>query len=81
MYHVNSLKKLQGGIFNKANLSPDLVVLHKKNDTSEPHSLHWANTLHILEVTPHDNAVCDGENMPRLVVGGEHPMILPCVHL
>ena len=28
-YHVNDPKRLQGGVMNWANLSPDLVVLHK----------------------------------------------------
>ena len=69
-YHVNSPGKLQGGIFNKANLSPDLVVLHKAYNTKSS-SLHWANALHVLEVKPYGNAVCDGGDMPRLIVDGE----------
>jgi len=78
-YHINNPRKLQGGVFNKSNLSPDLVVLHKEYDTAKPNSLHWANALHVLEVKPHDNAICDGEHMPRLVVGGEHATNLSCI--
>jgi len=69
-YHVNNTRKLQGGIFNKANLSPDLVVLHK-DCNPKSNSLHWANALHVLEVKPYGNAICDGGDMPRLIVNGE----------
>jgi len=78
-YHVNNPRKLQGGVFNKSNLSPDLVVLHEEYDTTKPNSVHWANALHVLEVKPHDNAICDGEHMPRLVVAGEHATSSSCV--
>ena len=77
-YHVHSPKKLQGGVFNKANPSPDLVVLHKKCNTTKPDSLHWANALQILEVKPHGNAICDGEGMPRLVVDDKCVMTSSC---
>ena len=70
-YHVSNAKKFQGGIFNKADLSPDLVVLHEKCGNN-PTGVHWANALHILEVKPQGTAICDGRNMPRLVVNGEH---------
>ena len=33
--------------------------------------LHWANALHILEVKPYDSAICDGLNIPRLIVDGK----------
>jgi len=69
-YRVNDPKKLRGGIFNNSDLSPDLIALH--NGCDEEDSLHWANPLHILEVKPHNNALCDGKDMPRLVVDGEH---------
>jgi len=71
IYRVNSTTKLQGGIFNKANLSPDLVVLHK-DCVPKPDTLHWANALHVLEVKPHGGAICDGKGMPKLVVNGEY---------
>ena len=71
-YNINSPRKLQGGVSNKSNLSPDLVVLHEEYDTTKPNSVHWANALHVLEVKPHDIAMCDGEDIPRLVLGGEH---------
>ena len=69
-YHVNDPKKLRGGVINKSNLSPDIVVLHKDCRPSIE-NLHWANPLHILEVKPYDNAICDGLDVPRLVVGGK----------
>jgi hypothetical protein len=74
-YYVNDPKHLKGGMMNKKGLSPDLVLLHK--DRPHPHrggnkSLHWANPLHVLEVKPYDNALCDGGNIPRLVVDGKH---------
>ena len=70
-YRVNDTRKLQGGMFNKFHLSPDLIALHNGCDLSKGHSLHWANPLHVLEVKPYDNALCDGKDMPRLVVDGE----------
>ena len=127
-YHVNNPKSLRGGVINKVNLTPDLVVLHKdcplptasappkegeslknsksnngktknsraKNsrskytepgdtkpedtqpegtkpkDTKPSDRLHWANALHILEVKPYDNTICDGQYIPRLIVDGKH---------
>jgi len=72
-YHINDPKRLRGGVINKANLSPDLVVLHTDCRLSAGEGgLHWANPLHILEVKPHGSALCDGNNMPRLVVDGKH---------
>jgi len=70
-YHVNDPKKLRGGVFNKFNLSPDLVLLHDECQPSEKEDLHWANPLHILEVKPYDNALCDGTRLPRLVIDGQ----------
>ena len=69
-YRVNHLNHIMGGVMNKKNLSPDLVLLDK-NFPNTNKSLHWANPLHVLEVKPHDNAICDGKNMPRLVVDGK----------
>jgi len=79
-YHVNSTKKLQGGIFNKADLSPDLVVLHEDCDP-DSNNLHWANALHVLEVKPYGNAICDGKDMPRLIVDGEQATSSTCTRL
>ena len=79
-YRVNDPKKLRGGIFNKSDLSPDLIALDEGLDkASKGENLHWANPLHILEVKPHDNALCDGSTMPRLVVDGEHTENFFCV--
>jgi len=79
-YHINNPKKLQGGIFNKADLSPDLVVLHE-GCKPELNNLHWANALHVLEVKPYGNAICDGGDMPRLVVDGESATSSTCTRL
>ena len=71
-YRVNDPYRISGGVMNKSGLSPDLVLL----DKDLPHtnaSLHWANPLHVLEVKPHDTAICDGKNMPRLVMNGKCP--------
>jgi hypothetical protein len=73
-YHVNDPTRLRGGVINKAGLSPDLVALHKDCPTPEKERPHWANPLHILEVKPYDNSICDGKNMPRLLVDGERAM-------
>jgi hypothetical protein len=70
-YRVNDPKKLRGGIFNKFNLSPDLVLLHDDCQPSKQ-DFHWANPLHILEVKPYDNALCDGTNIPELVIDGKY---------
>ena len=70
-YRVNDPKKLRGGVFNKFHLSPDLVLLHNECRPSEEEDLHWANPLHILEVKPYDNALCDGTTVPRLVIDGQ----------
>jgi hypothetical protein len=69
--HVNDPKKLRGGVFGKANLTPDLITLHKECHPSEGGTLHWANPLHILEVKRSDNSISDGTGMPNLVVDGK----------
>ena len=69
-YHINDPHRLKGGVMNKNHLSPDLVLLHQSRARPEG-PLHWANPLHVLEVKPYDNALCDGKNMPRLVVDGK----------
>ena len=73
-YHVSHPDHLKGGVMGKKGLSPDLVLLHNNRPPPCPgvnKSLHWANPLQVLEVKPYDNALCDGKNMPRLVVGGK----------
>ena len=71
-YHVNEPNRVSGGVMNKNGLSPDLVLLHKNRPRPEDgESIHWANPLHVLEVKPFGSAICDGENMPRLVVNGK----------
>ena len=66
-YHINDTKPIDGGAMN---LTPDLVLLHK-NLLKHKGLLHWANPLQVLEVKPHDNALCEGLNMPRLIVDGK----------
>ena len=78
-YRVNDPKVLRGGIFNKSNLSPDLVLLHNDCRPSGKEDLHWANPLHILEVKPFDNAICDGSGMYKLVIDGEFSTSSPYV--
>ena len=71
-YRVNDPNKVQGGVFSKAGLSPDLVVLHEECRLSGGQNVHWANVLHVLEVKPSGSAICDGTNIPRLAINGKH---------
>ena len=77
-YHVNNPAVLEGGVMNKHGLSPDLILLHKDRDPPQGQAPHWANPLHILEVKPFDNALCEGRHIPRLVVDGEHIIGIFC---
>ena len=74
-YCVSNLSHLRGGMMNKRSLCPDIILLHKNrtppSDTKEK-LIYWANPLHVLEVKPYDNALCDGTNMPQLIVDSEH---------
>ena len=72
-YHRSDPKHIKGGIMDFAGLCPDVVVLHRDYDSSQRGNLHWANPLHVLEVKPSDAAICDGENIPRLMVDGKQP--------
>ena len=38
-------------------------------------NLHWADPLHVLEAGQYNNTLCDGKNMPRLVVNGTFAVI------
>jgi len=73
-YCVSDPSHLRGGVMSKKNLCPDIVLLHKNRtppeDTKEK-LVYWANPLHVLEVKPYDNAICDGARMPHLIVDGE----------
>jgi hypothetical protein len=81
-YHVNDRGKLQGGVINNSDLSPDLVVLHKRCQATEerqttgelrpPKEIHWANALHVLEIKSRNTAICDGERIPRLIIDSKH---------
>ncbi|KAF9789753.1 hypothetical protein BJ322DRAFT_1105614 [Thelephora terrestris] len=83
-YHVNDRGKLQGGVINNSDLSPDLVVLHKGCQATEdsqttgelrpPKEIHWANALHVLEVKSHNTAICDGDHIPRLIINEIDPL-------
>ena len=74
-YCVSDPNHLRGGVMSKKNLCPDIVLLHKNRtppkDTKEK-LVYWANPLHVLEVKPYDNVICDGAHMPHLIVDGEH---------
>ena len=76
-YRVNDPKKLRGGVMNKANLSPDVIVLDSDCQPSQGGRLHWANALYILEVKPYDNAVYNGRDIRRLVTNGELGWVPP----
>ena len=81
-YHVNNPNHIKGGVMNERGLSPDLVLLHKdRRRGGASGSLHWANPLQVLEVKPCDNALCDGRNIPRLVVDGKRARDYFCVWL
>jgi hypothetical protein len=74
-YYISSQDHLKGGMMNKKGLSPDLILLHGDRPPPQPgvnKPIHWANPLHVLEVKPFDNALCDGGNVPRLIVDGKH---------
>ena len=65
-YHVNHVS---GGMIDKEGLSQ--ALLHEGLPWPGSNRNRWANPLHVLEVRPHDNAICDGRKMPRLVVDGK----------
>ena len=77
-YPVNNPDVLKGGVTKKHDLSPDLILLHKDRPDDEEQAPHWANPLHILEVKPFDNALCEGKYMPRLTVDGECTIRILC---
>ena len=71
-YHVNDPNHIKGGVMSKSGLSPDPILLHKNHPhPNSKRSLHWANPLHVLEVKPYNNALCDGNTIPRLVIDGK----------
>ena len=71
-YHVNDPNTLRGGVINKSGgLIPDLVVLHEDCRPPDGKNLHWANVLHVLEVKPLSSAICDGDNVYKLMVDGK----------
>ena len=49
----------------------NLAVLYKGCQPSEE-GFRRENPLRVLKVNPYNSALCDGTNMPRLVVDGEH---------
>ncbi|KAF9789727.1 hypothetical protein BJ322DRAFT_1178609 [Thelephora terrestris] len=71
-------------IINRADISPDLVVLHKNfqatkdsqtsGELQPPKEFHWANALHVLEVKSHHTAICDGDHIPRLIIDEIDPL-------
>jgi len=74
-YCVTDLTRLRGRVMNKRSLCPDKILMYQnRTPPSNPKDgfVYWPNPLHILEVKPYDNALCNGENMPHLIVDGEH---------
>ena len=43
---------------------------HQNCRLSGTKHLHWPNPLHVLEAGQYGNTLCDGDNIPRLVVDG-----------
>ena len=78
---VNDPKELRGKVFIKTNLFPNMVALYKDCEHPGEESFNWANHLHILEARPFGVALCDGRNMPRLVVNGKRPTSSVCGRL
>jgi len=71
-HHIDNPSHVKGGVMNKRGLSPDLVLTQEgrcRPDTRG--SPHRANPLQVLGAKSCDNALCDGKNIPRLVVGGK----------
>jgi len=69
---------LPSEVNNQLHHSSDLVIPHKDPKPSAgEESLRLANPLHIFEAKPCSNALCDGANMPRLVVEGTRAMSSP----
>ena len=62
-YYVSDPEHLKGGMMNKNRVLPQCEV------NKMP---HWENPLHVLELKPYGNTLCDGKNIPRLVVDGKH---------
>jgi len=74
-YYVSDPEHLKGGVMNKKNLSPDVVLLHKNRVLPQREvnkTPHWVNPLHVLEVNPYGSTLCDGKSIPGLVVDGKH---------
>ena len=74
-YCVTDVTHLKGGVMDRRGLCPDIVLMHKnRTPPSNPKDefVYWATPLHVLEVKPYDNALCDGANIPHLIVDGEH---------
>jgi len=73
-YCATDLTHLKGGVMDKKNLCPDIILMdqnRKRPSGPKDNFVYWANPLHVLEVKPHDSVLCDGANMPHLIVDGE----------
>ena len=73
-YRVSDSTHLEGGVMEKENLSPDLILLNEDRSVPCPKktkSARRVNPLHTLDVNPRGNALCDGRNIPRFAVDGK----------
>ena len=52
-------------------LSGSGIVPHQACRPPNESDLQWTNPLHIIEVKPYGSAICNGENIRRLIVKGE----------
>ena len=63
-------------------ISSEVRQSHRANDAKKPvekEDPQWTNPLHLLGVKAYGSVICDGTNLPGLVVGGEPPTSPPCV--
>jgi len=72
-YHpINHPNHAKGGIMNEKGFFPDLILAQEGRCRPDARgSLHLANPLRVLGTKSCDNALCDGMNVPRLVVDGK----------
>ena len=74
------LDVLSRSTFNR--ISFEIPQSHPVNDAKKPVEKgdpQWTNPLHLLGIKAYGSAICDGTNMPRLVIEGEDPTSPPCV--
>ena len=82
-YTRNVPKKLHHGVPDEAQLSLDIIALHKdlcyNPQPNEVELSNWAHPPQVMEVKPFDAALVDGSYMPRLKVDGKPQCCYPKV--